>query len=447
MLRKILSKLTYTQLIALGFVLIIFVGAVLLMLPVSSRSGEWTAPVDACFTATSATCVTGLAVVDTYTHWSLFGQIVILCLVQIGGLGFMTVISTLSIFLKKKIALKERRLLMQSAGTMRLEGVVRLVRRIALGSFMFEGAGAVLLAFRFCPQFGALKGIYYSVFHSVSAFCNAGFDLMGCNEQFSSFTGYRTDVLVNLVLCALIVTGGVGFIVWNDVFTHRLNFKKYELHSKIVLAATTVLLLFGWAFFFISEKDASMKNLSVGERILASLFQSVTTRTAGFNTINLSELSESGSLLTCVLMLIGGSPGSTAGGMKTTTVFVLVMGAVTASRRKDDITVFKRRLEDSALKQAGSIAVIYVLAVILSTLVLCLIQPFTMKQALFETVSAIGTVGSTMGITASMRIPAKIMLAFLMYCGRIGGLTLMLVLSGDKYTESARRPKEKILIG
>ena len=262
-------KLTYTQIIALGFFLIILTGGILLTLPISSRSGEFTPFLNAIFTATSATCVTGLVVYDTFTHWSLFGQIVIICMIQIGGIGFMTIITMLSIFLKRKIGLNERKLLMQSAGSIQIGGVVALILRIIKGTIFFEGIGAILLSIRFIPEMGFLRGIYNAVFHAVSAFCNAGFDLMGRFEKFSSLTRYSDDILVNLTIMSLIVIGGIGFIVWSDIIKFKFNFKKYELHSKIVLTATASLIIVGALVFFIFEsQNGVLANSSVKESIL-----------------------------------------------------------------------------------------------------------------------------------------------------------------------------------
>ncbi len=277
-------KLTYTQFVALGFLAIIIIGGLLLSLPIASVSGTWTPLMDAMYTATSATCVTGLAVYDTYLHWSLFGQVVILSLIQVGGVGFMTIITLFSILMKRQIPLHERKLLMQSAGTMKVGGVVQLIKQVALATFIFEGIGAGLLSIRFIPEMGVVTGIYYAVFHSISAFCNAGFDLMGRFEAFSSLTRYAADPLVNLTICALIIIGGLGFIVWSDISTHRFHFQRYQLHSKIVLAMTGFLLVFGTLLFFLLEFNATQAGMTFGQRILASVFESVTPRTAGFNT-------------------------------------------------------------------------------------------------------------------------------------------------------------------
>lgn len=448
MLNKLKTKLTYTQIIALGFFFIILIGGILLSLPISSRSGEATPFLNALFTATSATCVTGLVIYDTYTHWSVFGQIVIICLIQIGGIGFMTIITMFSIFLKRKIGLNERKLLMQSAGSIQIGGIVSMIMRIVKGTIIFEGIGAILLAIRFVPEMGIIEGIYNGIFHSISAFCNAGFDLMGKFEQFSSLTRYSNDTLVNITIMALIVIGGIGFIVWNDVIKNKFNFKKYELHSKIVLTATVSLITAGAVLFFIFEKqNGVLMGVPLKESILSSLFQSVTPRTAGFNTISWSEITQGTSIFTILLMLIGGSPGSTAGGMKTTTLVVLIMSAVASSKNQNGITIFKRKLEPETVKQASAVSTLYFTGFLIGTLLLCYFENSSAISIMFEVSSAIGTVGSSMGITPALCQASKITIMLLMYAGRVGALTLMLTLARKKKTAPIERPSEKILIG
>ena len=447
MLKKLKSQLTSTRILALGFAGIIILGAFLLSLPIASKDGQWTSFVDTLFTATSATAVTGLVVFDTYLHWSIFGQIVILCLLQIGGIGFMTVVTLFSLFLKRNIGLHERQLLSQAAGAIRIGGIVKLIRRITLGTFIFEGVGTIFLATRFCPEMGLWKGIYNAIFHSVSAYCNAGFDLMGKFGEFSSLTKYSNDIIVNLTVMLLIVIGGVGFIVWNDIARHGLRFKKYLLHTKIVLTATFVLIFGGAILFFVFEGTSSMANESVGNKVLMSFFQSVTTRTAGFNTIDVASLSESGNLLTRILMFIGGSPGSTAGGIKTTTFFVLIFGAIASARQAPHINIFKKKIEDSVVKQATAIFTIYLIGILTATIIICAMQPFSVKQVMFETISAAGTVGLSTGITPSLNIAAKLIITFLMYGGRIGGLAIALVFAEKRVHVPIERPSEKIIIG
>ncbi|MGN0292063.1 MAG: TrkH family potassium uptake protein [Lachnospiraceae bacterium] len=447
MARRWVNSLSYTRTIALSFFCVILIGSILLCLPISSRNGEWTPFLNALFTATSATCVTGLVVYDTFTYWSLFGQLVILLMIQIGGIGLMTIITTFAIFRKKKIGLHERMLLKASAGNTRLSGMVRLVKRIILGTFIFEGIGALLLAIRFIPQMGWLKGAYYAVFHAISSFCNAGFDLMGCYEQFSSFTAYETDILVNVVVMLLIIIGGIGFLVWSDVIVHKGNFRKYSLHSKIVLMTTAFLLISGCLGFFLFERNGNLKGMSTFDQILSAMFMSVTTRTAGYNTMNLSTLSESGSLLAMILMLIGGSPGSTAGGIKTTTFAAVVLTVWSMSKGSSELTIFKKRFEQNTAKQAMSIMAVYFAGVLLATMIICAIEPFSIKQVLFETISAAGTVGLTQGITTSLGTVSRIILIILMYGGRIGGMSLLLVFAERKKEAPMKRPSEQVLLG
>jgi trk system potassium uptake protein TrkH len=440
-------RLTYTQIIVFGYLAIILFGGLLLSLPISSRDGTWTSYTNSLFTSTSATCVTGLVIYDTYIHWSLFGQLVILILIQIGGIGFMTIITLFSMFLKRQIGLRERRLLMQAAGTMGIGGVVKLIRRIAIGTLIFEGLGTLILATRFCGTMGFWKGLYNAMFHSISAFCNAGFDIMGKYGEFSSLTTYSKDIVVNITIMLLIMIGGIGFIVWNDIITCRIHVKKYQLHTKIVLVITGVLVVFGAILFYLFERKYSLDGMDQAEMILASFFQSITPRTAGFNTIDLTKLSESGNLLTVILMFIGGSPGSTAGGIKNTTFVVLLLGAIASSRHSTHINIFKRRLNESIVKEATAIATIYLMAIMISTMIICFIQPFALNDVLFEVTSATGTVGLSRGITPSLNFISKYIIMFLMFAGRVGGLTLALVLAEKRENVLLNRPIEKILIG
>lgn len=440
-------KLTYTQIIAGSFLLVIFAGALLLCLPVSSSVHEWTPFLDSFFTATSATCVTGLVVVDTYMHWSFFGQLVILALIQIGGLGFMTVMTMFTIFMHKRISLHKRRLLMQSAGYLQLNGVTTLIRKIIRGTILFEGAGTLLLATRFCPKMGFWEGLWNALFHSVSAFCNAGFDLMGKYGEFSSLTTFQSDIVVQLTVMGLIVIGGIGFFVWADLVKCKLHFKRYALHTKIVLTTTLFLILSGWIGFYLLEQEGALAGLNEGEKLLGALFQSVTTRTAGFNTIDQAALTDGGGILSIVLMLIGGSPGSTAGGIKTATIFIVLLNVVASVRNKDSITVFKKRISDDTVKQACSITTIYIILALVSAVAIMALESIELECALFETSSAIGTVGLTMGITPSIGAASKIILAFLMYAGRVGGLSLALAFSTERVDPDIQRPTEKVLVG
>ncbi len=444
-----LPKLTYTQVIVMSFFCLILTGAFILCLPVSSRTHEWTPFINALFAATSASCVTGLVVVDTYTHWSVFGQVIILCLIQIGGLGVMTSISLIALVLKRRISLGQRRLIMQAAGSLQIGGIAKLLRRIIKGTLIVEGAGAVILAFVFCPRMGFMPGLWNAVFHSVSAFCNAGFDLMGKYGQFSSLTtpGLQFNPVVILTIAALIVIGGIGFIVWTDIARHKFNFKKYEVHSKIALVTTAALLIGGTVLFFLFEYDHALKGFTFGQKVLSSVFQSVTPRTAGFNSIDQAALSESGKLLSTVLMFIGGSPGSTAGGIKTTTFAVLLLSSLAAARGHGGVAVFKRKLDENTIVQASSIFTVYASCLFVAVLIICAIEPYSFMQVLFESVSAIGTVGLTLGITPTLCSASKLILIMLMFTGRVGGLSLMLVLAERRRNIPISRPTTHILIG
>ena len=449
-LTSIHKKLTYTQIIVLSFFVIILVGTTLLCFPFSSRTNEWTPFLDSMFTATSATCVTGLIVYDTYLHWSLFGQVVIICLIQIGGLGVMTCIALIALFLKKRISIAERRLLMQSAGALQMSGIVKLMRRILMGTVIIEGTGVVIFSLVFVPKMGFAEGVWNAIFHSISAFCNAGFDLMGKYGAFSSLanTEYAFHPVVNLTIMALIVIGGIGFIVWTDFVRHGFHLSRYETHSKIVLTVTATLLVLGTVLFYIFEYNHSLAGLTTWQKILASAFHSVTPRTAGFNTVFLNKLSNSGALLTTILMFIGGSPGSTAGGIKTTTFMVVLVGAFASAKGLGGrSTSFKRRVDEETIIRASAITTIYAIAVLTAVLIISAIEPFSFMQILFETVSAIGTVGLTMGITPQLTPLSHSILIFLMFAGRVGGLSLMLVLAEQRRSIPIDRPTAKLLIG
>lgn len=445
-MKKIKLGMPTTRILAIGFALIILLGSVLLTLPIASRDGS-TAYLDALFTATSATCVTGLVVYDTYQNWTLFGQIVILMLIQIGGLGFMTIGVYISVLLKKKIGIKEREGIHESVSTLEIAGVVRLVRFIIRGTFTFEMIGAILLAMRFIPTRGLIKGIYYGVFHSVSAFCNAGFDLMGDVEAYSSFAAYEGDVIVNLTIMSLIIVGGIGFIVWDDINRNKFHFRKYLLHTKIVLAATIVLVFGGALLFLIIENHATLEGLSVKGKVLGALFSSVTARTAGFNTTDTAALTNPGKMLTMLLMFIGGSSGSTAGGVKTTTFVVTLCFAYAMIKRTQGTNLFGRRLEDEALKKANAVLFINLSLAFAAAFVILLVQPFGFSDVLFEVFSAIGTVGMSTGITRDLLPVSKVVIVLLMYCGRLGSLGFALTFAQSKIIAPVQQPVEKIIVG
>ena len=435
--------------IALGFAAIIALVTLLLMLPASSRAGTWTDPLTALFTATSAVCVTGLVVVDTATHWSVFGRCVLLAGIQIGGLGVMTVIALAAMMMNRRIGLRQRTLLVESVATLHIGGIVRLVRRALYGTLLLELAGALLLALRFVPLLGPGRGVFYAVFHAVSAFCNAGFDLMGTvTGPFSSLESFVSDPLVNLVAVSLILLGGLGFFVWDDLIENKFRFRRLQLHTRVVLVITPVIVLVPACLFYVFEAGASMAGMSTGTRMLASLFSAVTPRTAGFDTVPTAELSSAGSLLTVLLMLTGGNPGSTAGGAKTTTMLVLLLLAVSILRREEDIRLFGRRLPEDLMRRACSIVIIYVSLAMLSTLAICAAQPeLALQDVIIEVFSAINTVGMSTGLTRELGTFARLIIILLMYAGRLGSLTFALLIARHPSPSPLRCPQERILIG
>ena len=439
-------RFSQTQIIALGFFLIIILGTLLLMLPISTRSGAGAGFREALFTATSASCVTGLILRDTYTFWSPFGQAVILFLIQLGGLGFMTIATVFSLILSRKIGIRERELLSESINSSHIGGIVRLTKKIALGTLVCEAAGAILLSFRFCRDFGFWSGLWASVFTSISAFCNAGFDLLGRRGAYSSLTTYADDPLVLITLMLLITVGGIGFLVWNDLGVHKLRFKRYDLHTKIVLTVSFFLTFGGAVLFFFLEGRAAA-DMSWTERILTSLFDSVTARTAGFNATDTAALSDGSKLLTIILMFIGGSPGSTAGGIKTTTVAVLLVYAFSYVRRSPTFGMFGRRLEDDSLKKASAVFFTNLLLALAASIAICAIQTLPLPDVLFETFSAIGTVGMSTGITRELLPASQFVIIFLMYCGRVGSLSFATAISARRPKPPVMDPVEKITIG
>lgn len=446
-MRRIHSKLTQTQMIVVGFMLIILMGSLLLMLPWASRSHEVTPFLDTLFTATSASCVTGLVVVDTWSHWSMFGQVIILILIQVGGMGFMTLGVFMAILLRRRIGLKTRGVLQESINSLQIGGIVKLAKKIIQGTVFFESVGALILMYRFIPKVGMARGIWYGIFHSVSAFCNAGFDLMGYVEPYQSLCGYAGDWLVNLTIMSLIVIGGIGFFVWDDIATKKLKVRRYTLHTKLVLMTTLALIIGGALFFFFMEQSNVLRNMPFAERIWASFFQSVTARTAGFNTVDTGALTEGSKFVTILLMFVGGSPGSTAGGIKTTTLIVLLVCVRSNMRQEKGYNILDRRLDEEVVRKACTVMCTNLLLMLTATIVMLVLQPFALTDVLFETASAIGTVGMTTGITRSICSISKAVLIFLMYCGRIGSLTFALSLRGNKHEPAVKQPVEQVMIG
>ncbi len=435
-------KLTSSQIIVLGFLGAILLGAFLLMLPISTADGQGATFADAVFTATSATCVTGLVVQDTATYWSGFGQGVILVLIQVGGMGVVTFAVAITVASGKKIGLMQRSTMQEAISAHQMGGIVKLTGFILKTSAIIEVTGAALLAPAFIKEFGVGKGIWYSFFHSISAFCNAGFDLMGIREKYSSLTGFSDNLLVNIVIMALIITGGIGFLVWDDIKINKFHFKKFRMQTKIVLITSAVLILLPAVYFFLQFAGMDIKS-----RILNSLFQSVTTRTAGFNTYDLTKLNSGGISIMIVLMLIGGSPGSTAGGMKTTTLAVVLLTAFSVFRRKEQTSVAGRSIADSVLRNAIAIVTMYLILFLTGGIVITAVEGLPMMTCMFEAASAVGTVGLTLGITPQLSTVSRIILIILMYIGRVGGLTLLFSALTPGQSSMAKLPQEKLTVG
>ena len=441
-------QMTPARIILIGFALLILAGALLLTLPISTRDGQGASFFDALFTATSATCVTGLVVQDTSLYWSGFGQAVIILLIQIGGMGVVTVAVAISMLAGRRIGLKERWVMQESISAPQVGGIVRRTRFILTAMLLLEGAGAVLLALRFCPEMG-LRGIWYAVFHAISSFCNAGFDLMGAaGTPFVSLTGYVGDPLVNLTVMGLIILGGIGFLTWGDVRQHRWHLRAYCLQSKLVLVTTAALILVPALFFFCYEFQLPQwDGLTLGEKILGSLFQAVTPRTAGYNTVDLTQLSGPTRMIITLLMLVGGAPGSTAGGFKVTTLAVFLLAARAVFRRQEDLQSFGRRLPTDTLRSAAAILMAYVGLFLLGGLAISCVEGVALDAALFETASAIGTVGLTLGVTPELGGVSRLILIFLMYFGRVGGLTLIYAVLPDSGAAPAQLPQERVTVG
>lgn len=435
--------LTSFQIIIVGFAAVVLIGAILLMLPVASAKGQVTSFHDALFTATSAVCVTGLVVQDTATYWSLFGQGVILILIQIGGMGVVTVAASIALVSGRKISLMQRSTMQEAISAPKMGGIVRLTSFIIKATLTIELIGAVAMAPVFCKEFGA-KGIWMAVFHSISAFCNAGFDVMGnAGALYPSLTSYVTQPVINTVVMLLIIVGGIGFLTWDDIRNNGIHFKQYRMQSKVILVTTAALLVIPALYFFFFE----FADFSMGKRVISSLFQAVTPRTAGFNTVDLNAVSGAGQCIIIILMLIGGSPGSTAGGMKTTTIAVLFANARSVFRRKESPQFFGRRIEDSAVKSAATILVMYLTLFLGGALVISVIEGLPVGTCLFETASAIGTVGLTLGITPNLGLVSHIILIVLMFFGRVGGLTLIYAALAGVNKNLSKLPQEKITVG
>ena len=437
------NKLSSFQIIILGFAGVIVLGALLLMLPISTQNGAVTPFSKTLFTATSAVCVTGLVVFDTASYWSGFGQLIILIMIQIGGLGVISVASFLSMLAGRKISLMQRQTMQNALSAPQMGGIVKLTRFIFLVSFAIEGIGALLLMPVFMTKYG-IRGIWMAVFHSVSAFCNAGFDLMGNQTgQYSSLTSFAGSGYVTLVICLLIMIGGIGFLTWKDIAVKKTRFKEYSMQTKVILVTTAILIVIPAVFFFFSDFAKEPLN----DRICMSVFQAVTPRTAGFNTADLNKMSDAGRSVMMLLMLIGGSPGSTAGGMKTTTIAVLFANAIAVFRKRQNANCYGRRIDDSTVKNASAILFMYVFFSMLSAIIISITDGIPMQMGMFETFSAIGTVGLTLGITPTLSAVSRFVLILLMFFGRVGGLTIIYAAFSQKDASILKYPMENITVG
>ena len=437
------NKLSSFQIIILGFAGVIVLGALLLMLPISTQNGAVTPFSKTLFTATSAVCVTGLVVFDTASYWSGFGQLIILIMIQIGGLGVISVASFLYMLAGRKISLMQRQTMQNALSAPQMGGIVKLTRFIFLVSFAIEGIGALLLMPVFMTRYG-IRGIWMAVFHSVSAFCNAGFDLMGNQTgQYSSLTSFAGSGYVTLVICLLIMIGGIGFLTWKDIAVKKTRFKEYSMQTKVILVTTAILIVIPAVFFFFSD----FANEPLKDRICMSVFQAVTPRTAGFNTADLNKMSDAGRSVMMLLMLIGGSPGSTAGGMKTTTIAVLFANAIAVFRKRQNANCYGRRIDDSTVKNASAILFMYVFFSMLSAIIISITDGIPMQMGMFETFSAIGTVGLTLGITPTLSAVSRFVLILLMFFGRVGGLTIIYAAFSQKDASTLKYPMENITVG
>lgn len=437
------KHLTTFQSIFLGFFFIIIIGSLLLMLPISSVSGKVTPFNESLFTATSAVCVTGLVVHDTGSYWSTFGQAIILILIQIGGLGVITVAASFALLSGRKISLMQRSTMQEAIAAPKIGGIVRLTGFVLKATLIFELSGAVIMMPVLCKDYG-VKGVWLAVFHSISAFCNAGFDILGTDtSKYVSLTQYVNCTSINLAIIFLIVIGGIGFLTWEDIYTNKLHFRRYRMQSKVILITSAILIIVPALYFFFFD----LNNLPIKQRILSSLFQSVTTRTAGFNTVDLTALQEPSIATMIVLMIIGGSPGSTAGGIKTTTVAVLIANSLATFGRKDSSHFFKRRIDNQVVKNASTILVMYLVLSFTGAVAISTAEKIPFLKCLFETSSAIGTVGLTLGITPELGLFSQLILILLMFCGRVGGLTLIYAAISNTKKNISKYPLEHITVG
>lgn len=443
--KKPKRRMTAKKVVGIGFALLILVGAILLSMPFATTTGGISF-IDALFTSASASCVTGLVVFDTYTQFTLFGQIIILLLIQIGGLGFMMVAILFSMMVGRRIGLRERSLLMESVSALNIGGIVRLTKRALIFTALVESIGAIILSRRFIPLFGTARGIWFSIFHSISAFCNAGFDLMGIRTPGSSLTRFVGDPVVSITIPFLIIFGGMGFFLWNDLIEKKFHFKKFRLHTKIMLSATVILIVGGTVLFFLLEYNHAFAGLPLKGKVLAAFFQSVTPRTAGFNTVDLTKLSGGGNILTIVLMIVGAGSGSTGGGLKVTTSAVLLLHMWSYVKGYEGIDIFGRRVDNDAVKKAAANIASYLFVGVAGCMVIAA-SGFGALESVFEAFSALGTVGLTLGITSSLTVIPQLVVTFMMYFGRVGSMTVAMAVTEGRVKEHLGNIKENIIVG
>ena len=441
------KTISYPKITAIGFAMLILAGTALLMLPISSKTGG-ASFIDALFTATSAGCITGLVPFDTFSNWSVFGQLVILALIQTGGLGFITLLAAAIKLFTRRISLKQKMLLKESIGSMSLGDVKSLVRSVIIFTVLCEGAGAFLLSFRFVPLAGWRRGIYMAIFTSISAYCNAGFDLMGQYAPSSSLTTVNDDPIILLTISLLIIFGGLGFIVWEDMKVHKFRYSELSAHTKVTLITTACLLVFPTLFFLLFEHTHTFKGMSVSQELLNAFFCSVTPRTAGFNSVDIASMSPLSKMLTMMLMFVGGSTGSTAGGVKVTTLAVIILCVLASMRGKDEVNVFEKRIMPDTVKTAVSIIAINFSLILTGVVIISLTDSaFSLTDIIYECTSAMGTVGITAGITPSLSVAAKLVIIILMYIGRLTSLIFALSFAHKKMKTSTYKPKCSIMIG
>lgn len=434
-----------TYIFSTGYFVIVSLGALLLMLPFSTK-GENINILQAYFTATSATCVTGLIVVDTYTKFTFFGQLVILLLIQIGGLGFMTLISSMPLIVGKRITIRDRFYVQDSLSLFHTGGIVRILKRTIHVTAFFEILGALILMTRFIPKFGIKNGIWMGIFHSVSAFCNAGFDIMGRITPFSSVTAFSDDIVVYTVLMTLIVFGGLGFIVWNEIIDKKTDFKKYTLHTKVMLTATLALIIIPACVYFVCDYEKSLQGLSFINKIGASFFQVISPRTAGFNLVPIPKMSDASKFMTVFLMFVGAGTGSTGGGVKVTVFSIMVFSVISYFKRSQDVNIFNRQIEDKTIKKVFSSATIYLSLAVVGIFLISVFEDTSVFDNIFEVFSALGTVGLTTGITTTLHPISKIILMILMFCGRVGSLTVFMTFIRKDKKSVLQYPVGKIIV-